>query len=154
LIEELPTMTVGPDPGPDERDDRYMKWVHIESNRALRSIDGLPSAPSIEGSLIVRDNEALEDLAGLESLQVVGGVYEDSEYTVWIEGNRALRDLNALNPEIDGSFEGHLAGTSVIRNNPALPQCEIDGFLEAIYSVPVEEISSWIVEGNGGGTCP
>ena len=156
LLEQLPAMTVGREPElePGEYDDRFMLHLAIESNPALRSLKGVPPAALVSGSLIIRDNDALVDLAGLESLEVVARADSVIEYAVLIEGNDALANLDALDPTIAGAFRGHTGDTSAIRDNPMLPECRVYAFLDAIYDIPVEDVSSWIVEGNAGGTCP
>lgn len=144
LIEELPQMYTGTDP-----DYTLMFRLVLESNPALRSIVGLPSFAFIERSLIVRDNDALLDLAGLEQLEWVDSSdLDDSEFAVAIEGNASLRNLDALDPARSGSFLGQLpSNTSAIRDNPELPTCLIERLLG-------EDSTSWSIERNGEQPCP
>jgi hypothetical protein len=155
LVEEFPRLYTDPDP-----DNWYMERLVLDSDAALRSIAGLSPVTGIAGQLIIRDNDALQGLTGLEYLEWVAGEQYDghlleSEHAVLIEGNAVLRNLDALDPTIDGSFEGHLSGNiSAIRYNPLLPTCLVQQFLDEIYPVPGEGIMSWEVEGNGEGSCP
>jgi hypothetical protein len=156
LVEGFPRMYAEPEPTPPGAPDRrFMHRLVIESNPALRSLVGIPPVAVIEGQLVVRDNDALQDLAGLERLEIVSGDRYDShplavDHTILIEGNAALSNLDALNPAIDGSLRGYLgSSTSAILDNPALPTCLVEQFLdELLYT------SSWVVDGNGGGPCP
>lgn len=146
LIEELPQLFTAPEPSDGETDYRFMFRLVLESNPALRSIAGLPSVAGIQGSLIVRDNDALLDLTGLERLEWVDS-FESTELAVSIEGNASLLSLDALDPAREGSFHGHFNGnTSAIRDNPELPTCLIEELLG-------EDASSWIVENNGEQPC-
>ena len=152
LIEELPPMRARPEPAPGDLDARYMFRLVVDGNVRLRSMVGLPPLGYIWDGLVIRDNDMLIELAGLEHLQQVSA--DGPAYAVLIEGNMVLRNLDALDPSIEGSFAGHGNGQmSAIRDNQNLPTCLIEDFLREVYMMPVDEVSSWVVEGNSEEPC-
>lgn len=160
LVESLPRMYHEPAPAPgyEELDDRYMYTLVFESNPRLRSIIGLPPVGTIRGPCVVRENDALQDLDGLEALQSVSGnpsycdEPEASCHAVLIEANDEMRDLDAINPAVNGSFSW-VGTTSAIRSNPKLATCLVEQFLDAVYDDPLDE-ALWTIEGNGDQACP
>lgn len=154
-VEEIPRFFVPPDPDPllDRRIDRIV----LEGNRSLRSLAGLSHIAMILGQLVIRDNDALTELRGLESLREVGWFIpnlEGIEEGVLIEGNAELRSLDALDPSIHGSVEWiNDERRHAIVDNPKLPTCGVERFLEAVYDVPLAELSTWTIEGNGEQPC-
>ncbi len=108
--------------------------VQLLGSRTLETFAGAPSLESIETLLVESDDEiSLADLATVDITQSVtlrgttlttldGLQAVDKLESLIIEDNASLTDLSAL-----GLAGG--ASEMTIRNNAALPQCEVDALL-------------------------
>jgi hypothetical protein len=117
--------------------------IYIFGNNLLEDITGLSSLTTLEGPLIISNNNSLHNLDGLLSLNTIGIAdwqYNDSEGLI-ISGNDVLTNIDGLSSltSIEGSLDIHentgllnLDGLSsltsvgddlVIQSNPALISC-------------------------------
>lgn len=85
----------------------------LRGNPRLASLGAMNALAQISGNLVVDDNDALTDLAGLTgSMQRIGG-------TVTISGNAALTSLGQLSHLTQG-----IGATVSITDNPTLGYCK------------------------------
>lgn len=113
--------------------------VTIDGNDSLTSLAGLDTVEQI-GALEITDNAMLSELAGLEGLvEITGGLT--------IAGNVALADIDAIWPVPTGLLQSVGDPQLTIAYNPALSQCTVDAFVDALIA------AGWLaltdVGGNG-----
>ena len=97
----------------------------LRGNPKLSQLGAMSSLTSISGALVVDDNDALVDLAGLTgTMQRVSGA-------VTITGNATLTGLGSLS-------HATAIGASSITNNPALTYCKA---IEVDHCVPNSTVS-------------
>lgn len=113
--------------------------VTIDGNDSLTSLAGLDTVEQI-GALEITDNAMLSELAGLEGLvEITGGLT--------IAGNVVLADIDAIWPVPTGLLETVGDPQLTIAYNPALSQCTVDAFVDALIA------AGWLaltdVGGNG-----
>lgn len=68
-------------------------WLDITNNDALASLHGLEALHTVAGSLIIQDNDALQDIDALSALTTAT---IDPVYSIEIQRNPALLNLNGL----------------------------------------------------------
>jgi hypothetical protein len=119
--------------------------LYISSNAALISISGLGGVRGVlPGALKVMGNSALVSLKGLEGVTGFSG-YEGVGYSIYIEGNTALRSVAALN-----NAQGDLPGALVVWDNPLLESVQgLHGF-RAAGTVAAWQGSAVMIKGNTG----
>jgi len=83
------------------------------SGSDITNLDGINVVVSIEGGLVITENNALQNLAGLENLTGIGG-------NLWIVYNDDLTSLSGIE-NLDAGTIGYLA----IVENPSLSGCEV-----------------------------
>lgn len=105
----------------------------LRGNPQLAQLGAMSSLTTISGSLVVDDNDALVDLAGLTgTMQRVSGA-------VTITGNANLTGLGSLS-------HASALGAGTITNNPKLSSCRA---VEVDHCVPSSTVS---ISGNSGST--
>lgn len=105
----------------------------LRGNSQLAQLGAMSSLSTISGALVVDDNDALADLAGLTgTMQRVSG-------TVTITGNANLTGLGALS-------HASSLGSGTVTNNPKLASCKA---VEILHCVPGSSVS---ISGNAGST--
>jgi hypothetical protein len=105
----------------------------IQSNDLLPHLTGLENLVTIGGDLGIVDNMSLTSLEGLKNLETVGGNF--------------ILEANTILPSLDGLCNLTSTNTSVVRNNPALTDCDLTYVCGHISGggTPV------IISGNGTG---
>jgi hypothetical protein len=95
----------------------------IISGNDISDLHGLDEIHSIQGNLIIKENEILTDLEGLENLSSIESGYDWRDGNVKIEKNDALASLSGLNNlvSIDGELlighpEDELSGNASLFN--------------------------------------
>jgi hypothetical protein len=109
----------------------------LRGNSKLSQLGAMSSLTTISGALVVDDNDALVDLAGLTgTMQRISGA-------VTITGNASLTGLGSLSHATS-------IGAGSITNNPALTNCKA---IEVDHCVPNSTVS---ISGNAGSStnCP
>ncbi|HKP62060.1 MAG TPA: hypothetical protein VJV78_35255 [Polyangiales bacterium] len=92
--------------------------LSLEANPQLADISALSHLTTVEGTLTLAENPALQNLHGLEGLR---------ELTASVTHNETLEEVRALG----GLTEGHVT----ISGNAALPQCELDWLTAQVEAV-------------------
>ena len=114
--------------------------VTIDGNDSLTSLAGLGTVEQIDGALTITANGLLTELAGLEGLlEITGGLT--------IASNPVLVDIDAIWPVPTGALQTVGEPQLTIVDNPALSQCTVDAFVDALIA------AGWLaltdVAGNG-----
>jgi hypothetical protein len=132
-------------------------WIY--NTTTLQTLTGLSSLSRV-GRLFVRNNAALSSLAGIESLERI------DTFHLLIDNNPALRSLDGLGglvhvedqvaiyenaelADIRGLSKLVSAAYVTVRDNPKLPQCQVDELVGQIETVTGCESCM----NNGQGTC-
>jgi len=138
-LRQLPKLAFIPDlffPVPFSDPDALDVLV-VEGCDSLVGLDGLGRL-SLGGQVVIRDNDALEGLSGLEQLERARLV---------IHSNAELRFLAAIDLARDGALDG--APVFQVTNNPTLASCEAESVAVNLNPQNV------VIAGNEGeGECP
>jgi hypothetical protein len=109
-------------------------YFRIRGNPKLTSIESLAGIAGTVGYLHIEDNDALESLAGLSGVTVIG--QQSSGGDLVIRGNGALTSLNGLenltNIVLDTS--GFYYGNLYIQDNPLLPTSEAEALRDRLIA--------------------
>jgi hypothetical protein len=96
--------------------------VQFQENPDLVDLSGLSEVTEID-ALNLHFNDSLESLRGLENLEVCHADFE-------IGPHPRLRDLNPVDPRIDGSLQ-HI-GNGFFHDNEILPTCAVEYLVDGI----------------------
>lgn len=141
--------------------DLFGTSLLVEGNPSLLSLKGLPaSMTSVPGHISIVDNDALQDLSGLDSVEAVGGdllvgrrfaqhLSDPCNWHATPAGNASMQSLSGL-----GSLRS-VGGTLAIACNPSLAEIGSLGALSSIgshlLSLSNSELSSLSDLGGTGG---